>query len=264
MHRIGNKIKTDVYQRWLRKNSAQRLMALEAGWLKDSLHHLHGLHLAYCGIDQAPRFLEAGRCGHRFRLGLPWQKGLIQAEAWMQEDAWPLADESVDIVVLQHSLDMSRRPHQLIREACRTLVPNGYLVLTGFNPYSPWGGARWLNTFSPELPWVANPVQAARLQDWLVLLDFRVESIQHVAHLWPLPFFSERLARRIDRVAANKRWVPGNGYILIARKTVAGVTPIRERRWFNRSAGFAMPIAATRNAINKTSIQAQQQRPGET
>ncbi|WP_420590954.1 methyltransferase domain-containing protein [Bacterioplanoides sp.] len=250
MNRIGNRIKPEVYQRWLKKDSARRLMSLEARWLKDAVQPFRGLHLAYAGIDPEPRFLNGCRCHHRFRIGLPWQNNLVEADVKSRDYSWPLADETLDVVVLQHMLDMGRRPHQSIREACRVLVPNGYLVVVGFNPYSLWGANRFLRTFSGELPWISNPVAPGRLQDWLTLLDLRVEYIQHIEHLWPLKLGSERLSRRFDRVLANRNQFPGNGYLLVARKTVAGITPIRERRWLSSGRGFAVTAPATRNNIN--------------
>ena len=175
---------------------------------------------------------------------------MIHAQVKSSDQNWPLADESLDVVVLQHTLDMSRRAHQSIREACRVLVPNGYLVVVGFNPYSLWGMTRLIRTFSTELPWVTNPVAPGRLQDWLTLLDFRVEYIQHIAHLWPLRLGSERVSRRIDRVLANRNRFSGNAYLLVARKTVAGITPIRERRWMRNAPGFPIAAPAARDKIS--------------
>lgn len=246
MNQRGNKIKPDVYLNWTQRVSTRRLMALESGWLRDAISPFRGLHMAYAGVDLQPRFLRSGRCHHSFRLGFQWQKGVVDAQTLCKDSHWPLADEGVDLVVLQHALDMSRRPHQLIREACRTLVPNGYLVVVGLNPLSWWGGLRLCSTFSSDLPWVANPVTPARLQDWLMLLDFRVEYIEHIAHVWPLKVASERVSRRIDRILANKGKVPGNAYIMVARKTVAGMTAIREKRWRRTPAGFTMPAPAVR------------------
>ena len=120
-----------------------------------------------------------------------------------------------------------------------------YLIVVGFNPASLWGGVRWLRTLSTELPWVANPVAHSRLSDWLMLLDFRIESLTTAAHIWPLNVGSESLSRRIDRVVAGNALIPGNTYILVARKTVAGMTTIRPRKRImpEPRLGFAMPAA---------------------
>lgn len=238
-----HRIKTDTQRRWLQRQDTRRLMALEAGWLSDWVAQLHGCHLLYAGVDEEPRFLRKTRTQHFFRAGLPWQRDLVDAQVQIQDAHWPFSDETLDVAILQHSLDMTNRPHQMIREATRCLVSGGYLIVVGFNPASWWGGVRWMRTLSSDLPWIANPVAPARLVDWLTLLDFRIENLTTAAHLWPLKVGSEAVNRRVDRVLAGSHWLPGNIYILVARKTVAGMTTIRPRRRFlpEPALGFAVP-----------------------
>ncbi|MDK2778942.1 MAG: class I SAM-dependent methyltransferase [Pseudomonadota bacterium] len=240
------RIKPDSYQQWLTHRDTQRLLALEAGWLREWVANLHGHHLLYAGIDNQPRFLARSRLQHTFSMSLDWQEGVVAGDGRMSESAWPFADDSLDVVVLQHCLDMSSRPHQIIREAARSVLPNGYLIITGFNPYSLWGTVRWARTFSTRLPWITNPVSERRLRDWLTLLDFRTEQSCPIAHTWPLTLGSERVSRRADRVLAGAHWLPASGYLLIARKTIAGMTPIRPRRWQIKDTAFglAQPVAS--------------------
>lgn len=243
--KIPQLIKPAQYSKWLEKESTQRLLALEASWLKSWLQQLYGCHLAYAGIDSTPRFLNYSRTLHQFRLGLPWSMNVADCDARINDDAWPLAEQSVDVVVLQHALDMSAKPQQLIKEASRCLVPNGYLIVLGFNPNSIWGGWRWLQTFSSKLPWLTRPVSIKRLKDWLSLVDLKVEQEFNAAHVWPLRIGSEDLSRRIDRVLAGTRWLPANAYLVVARKTVAGLTPIRMHRRQTMAESFGVPVAAS-------------------
>ncbi|MBR6000728.1 MAG: class I SAM-dependent methyltransferase, partial [Oxalobacter sp.] len=46
----------------------------------------------------------------------------------------PYATESIDLVVLPHALDLAQSPHQLLREIHRILIPEGQLIISGFNP----------------------------------------------------------------------------------------------------------------------------------
>ncbi|MAE35422.1 MAG: hypothetical protein CMH97_09325 [Oceanospirillaceae bacterium] len=248
----GHRIKTQVQKRWLSRKDTQRLMALEGSWLEERVSHLRGRHLLYAGVDTDPKFLSRSRADHTFRVGMPWQKGLVECQARIDNTHWPFPNETLDVVVLQHALDMTNRPHQLVREATRTLVSGGYLVVVGFNPYSAWGGARWLRTMSTELPWVSNPVAPLRLSDWLMLLDFRVENVTTAAHLWPIKIGSEALSRRVDRVLAGNRIFAGNVYILVARKTVAGMTTIRSERKVRRESKLGFAIPATRKPVSRT------------
>lgn len=241
---IPHNIKPEHYAAWLKLDSTQRLLALEASWLKSWIKQLYGCHLAYVGVDPKPRFLNYSRTSHQYRLSLPWAYQVAEYEARMDGDAWPLDDESLDVVVLQHSLDVSSQPQRLIKEASRCLVPNGYLIVVGFNPYSFWGGWRWLRTFSSKLPWISRPVPVSRLKDWLILLDLKVEQVFNCAHLWPIKVGPEHLMQRVDRVLAGINWLPANAYLIVARKTVAGLTPIRMQQKPLIKNNFAMPVAA--------------------
>ncbi len=248
---MGIRVKSDVYDRWIKTVSARRLLALEAGWLREVVSGFHGENLAYVGVDDTPRFLKRSQLRHPFCLGLPWQKNHPCA-ARVRDDAWPLPDNSIDVVVMRHSLDMSVRPHQMVREAARVLMPHGYIVVVGFSPVSLFGVLRRINLFSTRLPWVVNCVDSHRLRDWLTLLDFRIESVTPALHLWPLRLISEGSSRRVDRLLHGSGWVPGNGYILVARKTVAGVTPISPQRWQFLPVGFggAVPAAFSDGSVS--------------
>ena len=46
----------------------------------------------------------------------------------------PLASQSMDLVVMPHVLEFSKDPHQILREAERVLMPEGQIIIAGFNP----------------------------------------------------------------------------------------------------------------------------------
>lgn len=229
MSSVPHKLDNHDYMRWLKTRSAQRMLSLQSAWLQAQLGRFSGAHLMFQGLDPELDLLSASRIKHAFRMALPWQEG-ITTDAWMTSNDWPLADQSIDLVVMQHSLDFTRRPHQMIREAARTIVPGGYLVIIGFNPWSWWGGVQKMMPFSTDMPWVANAVSMKRLQDWLLLLDFSIHSAETLGHLWPITLFPERISQRIDSVLAGPVGM-GNFYMVVAQKTVAGMTRIRSEQW---------------------------------
>ena len=51
----------------------------------------------------------------------------------------PFASQSIDLVVLPHVLEFSKEPHQILREVERVLIPEGQVIICGFNPVSMWG-----------------------------------------------------------------------------------------------------------------------------
>ena len=54
-------------------------------------------------------------------------------------DALPFDSQSLDLVVLPHALELARDPHLTLREVERVLMPEGRVVIIGFNPASLWG-----------------------------------------------------------------------------------------------------------------------------
>ncbi|WP_223717365.1 class I SAM-dependent methyltransferase, partial [Escherichia fergusonii] len=53
--------------------------------------------------------------------------------------ALPFPANSLDLVVLPHALELASDPHETLREVERVLVPEGRVVILGFNPASLWG-----------------------------------------------------------------------------------------------------------------------------
>lgn len=245
MSAVPHKLDCKDYASWLDTEAATRMLALQSSWIQHNITRLSGLRLMYQGLDHDAGLLKTSPVKHCFRMGLPWQQGVIAADAWMTSSDWPLPDSAIDVVVLQHSLDFSRNPHQVIREASRTIAPNGYLVIIGFNPYSLWGGAKMLLPFASEMPWVANAVSASRLCDWLTLLDFNIQSHETMGHIGSLTFLPRRFCLRVDSVLAGNPMMLGNYYMMVAHKKVEGMTPIRNKYWTmpERQLGWAKSIS---------------------
>ena len=55
------------------------------------------------------------------------------ADVIAQAEALPFENDSIDLIVLPHSLDIADDPHQVLREVERCLVPDGYVIIIGFN-----------------------------------------------------------------------------------------------------------------------------------
>ena len=77
----------------------------------------------------------------------------------------PFAANSIDLVVMPHVLEFYDDPHQILREVERILIPEGQIVLTGFN-LIPVGLRRRLRRGPAACPLAAwdniSPQRAAR------------------------------------------------------------------------------------------------------
>ena len=56
----------------------------------------------------------------------------------------PFEAQSVDLLVMPHTLEFTSDPHRLLREAERVLMPEGRLIILGFNSLSLWGARQSL------------------------------------------------------------------------------------------------------------------------
>lgn len=98
------------------------------------------------------------------------EKGLV---IWTETtENLPIADESVDLLVLQHCLEFAE-PSEILREAQRILVPEGTLIICNFNPWSLWGLWHLAHAWSPNPPWQGHLLSTHRLKEWLMLLNFQ-------------------------------------------------------------------------------------------
>ena len=141
-------------------------------------------------------------------------------------DELPFASQSLDLVVLPHALEFAEDPHRVLREVERVLMPEGQVVISGFNPISLWGARQLVGRTegSPFLPTAGQFLALPRLKDWLKLLGFEV----HRGHFgcYRPAFASERWQGRFGLMEkAGARWWPfcGAVYLVHAIKRVHGM-----------------------------------------
>ncbi len=138
----------------------------------------------------------------------------------------PFATQSIDLLILPHTLESTEHPHQLLREVERVLVPEGKLIIFGFNALSLWGLRQRLAqalgyTF---LPVHASLIHLERLKDWLSLLGFELELGRFGGYRFPIQS-QTTLNRTSYMEAAGDRWWPifGAVYMLTAVKRVPAI-----------------------------------------
>src|SRR5258705_6026266 len=169
-------------------------------------------------------FLRQGRIPHRFSLAL--EAGAAVAADPLQI---PLASQSIDLIALPHVLESHDNPHEVLREAERVLMPEGRLVISGFNTTSLWRLRQLFSFRKNEPPWDARFIGLLRLRDWLRVLGFELDGGRFGCYAPP---FGEKLW--LERFAfmeqAGSRWWPtaGGVYALPGQKrtlVTRGITP---------------------------------------
>ena len=138
----------------------------------------------------------------------------------------PFASQSLDLVVLPHVLEFAAEPHQVLREVERVLIPEGQLIVCGFNPASLWGARQLAGrlTGAHFLPRDGEFISPRRMKDWLKLLNMEVNR-GHFGCYAPPCATEKWLQRYAFMEEGGKRWWPylGAVYMMHAIKRVKGM-----------------------------------------
>lgn len=153
---------------WLDSDQGRYVLAWEQARVDAVVADIFGFNALQLGLPQID-FLAANRMALRQTAGEYGHTAVC-----CDLTALPFASQSVDLVVLPHVLEFHADPHQLLREIDRILIPEGQLLILGFNPLSLWGLRRRLRR-TPRFPWHGSYLSVLRLRDWLKLLGFEVD-----------------------------------------------------------------------------------------
>lgn len=156
----------ESFSAWLATPQGQYVQAWEQERLDALVADIFGFNALQIGFPELET-LRANRMPFRFCC-------CAQQHAMVKSDAHqlPFATNSIDLVVLPHVLEFDSSPHQILREVERVLVPEGSVVVTGFNPFSLWGLRRLGARRRGEPPWQGRYLSVPRLRDWFALLGF--------------------------------------------------------------------------------------------
>ena len=185
-----------VARGWLDTPAGVMLLQSQQVVIEEALQRCFGQHLVQYGL--APSLLDGSQEVLRNR----WHFDLIAEPPAipLQEDQWPFAAQSLDVVLLHHGLDFCLSPRTLLREASQAVRAGGHIIILGFNPWSSWG-----------------------------LLGFAVEKRINGCYR-PLLATQKWLDRTVflERFGERHNLPVGGFYCLIARRQMYGVTPRKQ------------------------------------
>jgi SAM-dependent methyltransferase len=160
----------------------------------------------------------------------------------------PFSESSVDAFLLALELDFAQDPHQVLREVDRALIPNGHVIIVGFNPLSLAGLLKYMPVNRQNILHDARFFSTPRVKDWLGLLGFEVVQLQHLV-------FSELFfGRKINPEGKTYQWCEkylsalSAMYIIVAKKRVVPLSLIKPKWKAKRS--FSPVGASMRNNSN--------------
>jgi SAM-dependent methyltransferase len=233
---------------WFSTPQGAYVLDWELRQFDSAVEDVFGFRAVQIGLPEVD-FLRQNRIPWRFTLALEPGAGLAADPLQL-----PLAAQSVDLVVLPHVLEGHEHPHEVLREVERVLMPEGQVVVSGFNPASLWR-ARQIFAARTEAPWDLKFIGLLRLRDWLRILGFELNGGKLGCYAPPF-----RQKRWLDRFAfmekAGARWWPiaGGLYVVRAVKRVHGmrlITPAWRRERARRRALAPIPQKSNGHARNR-------------
>lgn len=199
---------------WLASESGRQTLAWTQREIDDIVVDVFGYNALQLGLPQVD-FLRANRIPLRQKAS-----DCGPVDVLCDPYALPFASSSIDLVILPHVLEFSEEPHQILREIERILIPEGQIVILGFNPYSMWGLKRHFDR-SGAFPWNGHFLPLNRLKDWLKLLGFEIDRSRLGCYLPPSNWLR---ACRMRDIGGEHWWhFAGGIYVLRAIKRTHGM-----------------------------------------
>jgi SAM-dependent methyltransferase len=183
--------------------------------LVESSRKYFGYHLLRLGALSSG--IELTNCPIKHRVNLT-RKNHHSTSVIGCVDSLPIAENSIDACLLIYELDFAKDPHQVLREATRCLIPNGHLVLVGFNPWSLCGLFKYLPFNRHNALHQARFFSLARSKDWLQILGYEVTAVHRT--VFSELFLGRRLAPQSNWLSWCERYLGWLSaiYIIEARK----------------------------------------------
>ena len=197
---------------WLETAQGRYVCAWESANVDRAIADVFGFNALQLGLPQCD-FLSSSRIPLRQKAG---ESGHV--DTLCELAALPFASHSTDLVVLPHVLEFSGDAHQILREVERILIPEGHLIILGFNPISLWG---LRNRFerSGSFPWQGSYLSLTRLKDWLQLLGFAIDRPVAGCHVPPCEQDAWLKRWQFMERGGGRWWgLPGGVYLLHAIK----------------------------------------------
>ena len=168
-----------------------------------------------------------------------------------QSHSLPFSENSIDGFLLANELDFAQDPHEILREVDRVITQNGYVIISGFNPLSLAGIAKFLPVKRGNILYDARFFTSYRIKDWLQLLGFEIVEQRQV--LFSTLFFQQRwkgAAKLQHYLASYLPWCSAV-YVILAKKRVIPMTAIKPKR--NLKPRFsAVGASARTSTVNRS------------
>ena len=211
------------------------LLAAESELLAEALDDVFGWEFLQVGAWGEGHELLSG-CRTRRRAVVAPAEFTRGADIIARPSQLPVARDSVDAVLLPHTLEFATDPYAILREVDRVLAGDGQLVVLGFSPLSLWG-ARALGSQAGFPPGIRRVLSPGRVREWLVLLGYEVTATRAYLHHQPWGGSSDTALAAEQML--HRAWynpLPAGAWMLKVRKRVYTLTPTFRPRFRDKPA----------------------------
>lgn len=215
---------------WHTHGAGFRLAEYEKQELDDILPCLHGYHLVMISDQGLFSFMNSSLISNKVLIHPNATSSVPNNKIKSHLESLPILSESVDVVVLVHTLEQIANPHEILREVHRILIPEGHLVITGINPISWWGVWYSYKKMIGKLLRTGHLIGLSRLRDWLKLLNFQVTGGKHFYYRPPI--LNYRILKKLTWMEkwGSRYWpIFGGGYSIVAVKRVVPLTLVKAK-----------------------------------
>lgn len=209
-------------QQWFNSDIGQMLLAEEQRLLTPILSQLFGYHFLQMSAFAEQDLFQGSKIRHSFCMAEQPTKSVVA----LCDEQLPIANESLDVVLLHHLLESTASPHLLLRDAARAIVPSGHLVIVGFNPWGPAALLKLTQLFGQPTVWEKPFYSVRRLKDWLAIMDFSVQTVQYGFYRLPVTGCLNKALPLGQSLLQKRQWPVGTIYIMVAQKQQSRITPI--------------------------------------
>lgn len=187
----------------------KKLEKAEQNGLAEFLQKMFGRHLLQLGGSRHSDFLAISPINHKIYYSQEkpneYNGSIVQGTF----NELPFLPSSIDVAVVSHVLEFVERPEEVLNEIYNILVPEGHIIIISFNPISSMGLMRLFRGHN-RFPWDGRFISIFRMRKLLRQYGFKIEEYKTIGRVFWLHF--------------------SDVYILTAKKSLMGVTPIKEKK----------------------------------
>ncbi|MEM9242541.1 MAG: methyltransferase domain-containing protein [Pseudomonadota bacterium] len=237
-----NSTKHNQLAAWLQSATGQNLTRLEKEQLTQLFAHSYSETVVLLGSVAQQHLLPSLPAKNSFIADVDFATATLERSAYPIFTAdprqLPIMPESVDTVLVPHTLEQYQHLPQMLRQIYQMMKPQAYFIIMGVDPVNLWG--IWRN-LSVEMRRVLPKVYSlSAMCRYLRYAGFAVMEKHHM----PLRYAHTENKRALWRFMPRQLSISCRNYVIVARRNEQIVTP-RKLGWKKvthlAENGFAKP-----------------------